>query len=118
MKHLVLMLIAAAGLMAADASGTWTGTLTPGDSTEGRPAYLVLRQDGAKLSGTAGPNADQQHTIENGKIEGDTLTFEVSGESGAMKFNLKLAGDEINGTLTRDHDGEKQSATLAVKRQK
>lgn len=119
MKHILLLLLATAGLIAADATGTWTGTLTPA-SPEGEqthPARLVLKQDGAKLTGTAGPNADEQHTIENGKAENGTLTFEVQG-GGRMKFKLTQEGDEIKGEITRERDGQTQTAKLAVKRQK
>jgi transcription termination factor Rho len=35
-----------------------------------------------------------------------------------MKFDLKEQGDELTGTVTRERDGEKQSAALAVKRVK
>jgi hypothetical protein len=120
MKHILCLLLAAAGLIAADATGTWTGTLTPtgpGTGGESHPALLVLKQDGAKLTGTAGPNAEEQNPIENGKAENGKLTFEVQA-GGGMKFNLTHEGDEIKGDISRERDGQTQTAKLAVKRQK
>ena len=114
----ILLLIFAASLMAADASGTWTGTLTRDDNPEPGSAYLVLKQEGAKLTGTAGPNVGEQHAIENGKAENGNLTFEVPTGGGVMKFALKQEGDEIKGDLTRERDGQSQTAKLAVKREK
>ncbi|MGJ5818645.1 hypothetical protein [Paludibaculum fermentans] len=110
---------ASAILLAADATGTWTGTFTVnGDSPEPRPALLVLKQDGDKLTGTAGPNADEQHPIEKGTIADGKITFEVAAGESIMKFALVLNGDEITGDIQRDREGEHQTAKLAVKRQK
>ncbi len=119
MRPILLLLLATAGLLAADATGTWTGTLTP-SSPEGeqpRPAHLVLKQEGTKLTGTAGPDASEQHPIENGTAENGKLTFEVQSGT-VMKFNLKHEGDEIKGDIKRERDGRLQTAKLAVKRQK
>ena len=41
---------------------------------------MNLKVDGATVTGTAGPNEDQQWTIQNGKLEAGKLTFEVSIE--------------------------------------
>ena len=117
MRHILLFLTTAIGLLAADATGTWTGTFTPTGDQSG-PAHLVLKQDGTKLTGTAGPRPDEQHEIQNGKAEDGVLTFEVSAGKGTMKFVLKQDGDEIKGDISRDHDGEQQTAKLAVTRSK
>ena len=74
MKHSLLIALAIVSLGAADATGTWTGTLAPGDGTSG-PARLVLKQEGDKVTGTAGPDATAQHAIENGRAENGNLTF-------------------------------------------
>ena len=114
MKHALLMAVAAAILITADATGTWTGTLTKSDG-QSHPAHLVLKQDGDKLTGTAGPDANEQHPIANGKAQNGVLTFELDN---GMKFAVKQDGDEIAGEVTRDREGQTQKATLAVKRVK
>src|SRR5262249_2939580 len=120
MKHLFLTIAAAACLMAADATGRWTGTMTT-NSPEGpseRPAHLVLKQVGTDLTGTGGPNADHQMSIQNGKAVEGNLTFEIAGEGGVMKFKLKQSGDDLQGEITRERDGQTDTAKLAVKREK
>ena len=117
MKQFLILLVTAATLLAADATGTWTGTLTPDGGGEG-PARLVLKQEGSKLTGTAGPNEGSQNAIENGKVEGGNVTFDVPAGGGVMKFALKQDGDEIKGDVSRESDGRKQTAKLAVKREK
>ena len=117
MKAILLLAFTALALMGADASGTWTGTLTPGDGDAG-PAHLVLKQEGAKVTGTAGPNADEQHEILNGKAQEGKISFEIAGENGAMKFELIQDGDHLKGDVSREHDGQVQTAKLSVTRSK
>ncbi len=114
-KLLLALTLTAMSLAAADATGRWIGTLNLQGSDDGqsRPAYLVLKQEGTKLTGTAGPDAGEQHEIEEGKAEDGRLTFQAK----SMKFDLKLVGDEITGEITREREGEVQKAKLAVKRQ-
>jgi hypothetical protein len=122
MGRILLFAMAAVNLLAADATGKWTGTLTIATAYGGEnpgPAYLVLQQDGKKLTGTAGPNAGEQLPIQNGAAEDGRLTFEIAPQGGAViKFVLKQDGDEIKGDVEGDRGGQKQSAKLAVKRDK
>src|SRR5262245_22916298 len=58
----------------AQVSGKWSGTLefsnASGESKSG-PAYMILKQDGNKVSGSGGPNEGEQHPIQNGKVLDD-----------------------------------------------
>jgi hypothetical protein len=117
MKSIVLLIVAAVSVFAADATGTWKGTLTPSDGGGG-PAHMVLKQEGTKLTGTAGPEAGQQFPLQNGKAEDGNLTFDLPTDGGLMKFVLKQTGEEIKGNITAEKNGEKRSATIAVTRQK
>ena len=120
MKHILLMAFAAFTLIGADATGTWTGTLTisaSGGEEQTRPAHIMLKQDGASLTGTAGPTADEQHPIEKGRADGGNLTFEVPTGETTMKFTLRQDGDELKGQVTREHEGETQTAKLTAKRE-
>jgi len=117
MKYILLLTMAAVSLLAADATGVWTGTFTPAGQEPG-PAHLVLKQEGTKLTGTAGPTPDEQREIRNGKAENGTVTFEVMGEDATMKFVLKQEGEGISGDVSRQQDGQPQTAKLAVTRNK
>ena len=121
MKTILLLTLAAASVFAADATGKWTGTLTPvGDGNGGRSdgALLILKQEGTKLTGTAGPDANQQNPIQDGKAENGTLTFDLPFGGGMMKFVLKQQGEEISGDISAERDGQKMNAKLALKREK
>lgn len=120
MKTILLLTLAAASVFAADATGKWTGTLTPvGDGAGGGgPALLMLKQDGTKLTGTAGPDANQQREIQDGKAENGNLSFDLPFGGGMMKFVLKQEGEEIKGDIAAERNGEKMNAKLALKREK
>src|SRR5436190_14991648 len=55
--------------------GTSFSALT-GDE-RGVTAHHVFKQDGTKLTVIAGPDAGEQHAVENGKVESGSITFQV-----------------------------------------
>jgi uncharacterized protein (TIGR03435 family) len=99
MKTIACIAVAAFQLAAADVTGGWTG------STGGSPIYLILKQDGSKLSGSAGPVAAEQMAVfENGKVDGDHLTFRV----GPFHLDLRLEGERLVGeTIEENGPGRK-----------
>jgi uncharacterized protein (TIGR03435 family) len=70
-------------LHAADISGTWAGA----------PFYVILKQDGNKLTGSAGPTKAEQYAFDGGSIDGDRITLNL----GPLIFDLRIDGDEIRG---------------------
>jgi hypothetical protein len=117
MKLSLLLILTAAGLLAADATGTWTGSLTRTDG-EQSTAHLILKQDGEKVTGTAGPGPEEQYEIQNGKSAAGKITFDIPRENGAMKFDLKQEGDGMQGEILMEQDGEIRKAQLTVTRSK
>lgn len=120
MKHLILLALTAMTMLASDATGTWTGTfvISRPDGGQDRNAHLILKQDGTKLTGTAGPSAEDQHVIDKGKAENGKLTFVIANEEAVMEFTLMQDGDEIKGEIKRERDGATETAKLSVKRVK
>jgi uncharacterized protein (TIGR03435 family) len=95
-RILLLALFPALGLLrAADVSGAWSGSYYAG------PIYLILKQEGTEVTGTAGPNATQQMLkLQAGKMAGDQLTFKV----GPLDVTLRLQGDDLTGELKEPND--------------
>ena len=120
MRYIILLLAAAISLVAADATGRWSGNLiVPSDdgAEQSHPALLVLKQEGGTLTGTAGPAEDQQ-PFQNGTVDNGVVTFELARGESVMRFNLKQDGDEIKGDVTREREGQTQRAKLVAKREK
>ena len=102
----------------ADVSGKWSGTFEAitDEGTRTQPLLLIFKQDGEKLTGSGGPNDSEQHPFENGKVDGDKVTFQVPLERGSISFDLTLAGDELKGDMTRSREGREQTAKVSLKR--
>jgi hypothetical protein len=110
----------------ADPSGTWTWS-TPGrDGGEARKSTLKLKAEGDKLSGTmASPGRQggeaRETAIENGKIKGDEVSFDVTREFGGnkmtAKYSGKIAGDTIKGKIETERDGNTRSRDWEAKRE-
>ena len=115
--RLILLLLAAAAALMADATGKWTGTLTPDGGGDG-PALLLLKEDAGALTGTAGPSDAEQHAILNGKIENGKITFELAVGEARAKFALVQEGEAIKGDVKLERDGQTQTAKLVLKREK
>jgi hypothetical protein len=122
MKRVLCFLVAAALAAAAgvDASGKWNGGFSNESGGTGT-AYAVIKLSGTSLSGTAGPNADEQWPIENGKIAGNkiSLTVKSPSDGAAYKCDLVLDADHLKGdmTVTRP-DGQTQKAKMDLTRVK
>lgn len=115
-RTLLALAFTVASVFAEGITGRWTGTFRPSDAQQDGPALLILKQDGEKVTGSAGPNENERFDIEDGKVVDGKLTFTV--RNGGMKFALSVKDDQISGDVTRDQDGETQRAKLDVKREK
>jgi hypothetical protein len=87
------------GLVVSTFAGTWTGTMTA--VTTNDPAFMVLAQDGNKISGTIGPDRQAQFKITRATVDGDTLTIEAQ-PGGTLRFVLKMDGEKLAGEVFED----------------
>jgi len=122
MKRTVCCFLLSVVSLLADVTGKWSGSFditTPDGETKSESAFLNLKQDGNKITGTAGPNEDHQMDIKTGKIEGSKIALEVVLEDGnLLTFDLALVEDHIKGTAKGEMDGEKKTAKVDVTRVK
>jgi hypothetical protein len=122
MKILLCVLMPAGVAMtafAADVSGNWQGPFTPenGDAGQG---YVILKQTGTELTGSGGPDANEQWPLSNGKIVGNKITGEVKDPNGVVyKLDLVFDGEHIKGDiLMTSPEGQTQKAKLELTRVK
>ena len=90
---LVLTLSTGTALAATDATGSWTGSV---QSPNGEfQITFNLKQDGAKLTGTALPPMGDPQEIANGKVDGDKVYWETTFNGATMKHEGTVSGDEM-----------------------
>lgn len=101
-RLLIALLTLAASVYAADVTGTWTGPLsmTMGGETRDDTALLVLKQDGAAVTGSIGPNEGRRYDITKGTADGSSFLIEavVDGDNKII-LRLKLEGEKLTGEL-------------------
>jgi len=101
MKRLVAVWVLGALVgWAADISGNWKATAEGPNG--GMERTFTFKVDGSKVTGETTSSMMGKSTISDGKVDGDTVTFTITGNLGGneMKLNYKgkVAGDEIRFT--------------------
>src|SRR4051812_15344481 len=63
----------------SDVSGTWTGTIRNPGASDAQAGHLVLHltQHGTTVTGTAGNDESHQGEIQEGRVAGDSIKFDV-----------------------------------------
>src|SRR4029450_7429906 len=92
-----LMALFALTASAADISGNWKGTAEGPNGPIERS--FTFKQDGTKLTGETNSDFTGKSTINDGKVEGDNVTFSITanfqGEERKLNYKGKISGDEI-----------------------
>jgi hypothetical protein len=112
------MVLAVPAARAADVTGNWTAETTTPDGNSFQLAF-TFKQDGDKLTGTVqGPQGDAMD-ISNGKVDGNTVTFDVSfnGMTISHTGTVNETGDEIEMT-TKSDSGDFPGGKMTLKRAK
>jgi hypothetical protein len=93
------------------ASGTWNTALILGDGNR-IEGTLKLKQDGDKLTGATVRNENETQ-IQDGKIAGDEISFNVirdrEGRKVTAKYKGKIIGDTVKGKVESDWSGDWQT---------
>ena len=120
MKRLLISLIVLSlAALAADISGAWKATAEgPNGSME---RTFVFKVEGAKVTGETTSSMMGKSVINDGKIDGDTVTFTITGNIGGneMKLNYKgkISGNEIHFTSEMAGGGGGQAIEWTAKKQ-
>ncbi len=101
-----------------DPTGTWKSSYTNQDG-QVRESTVKLKVEGEKLTGTvSGRNNDT--AIEQGKITGDEISFQVTrefnGNKVVIKYSGKVSGDTIKGKSESQRDGQPQTRDWVAKK--
>lgn len=128
MKKLALLFLVVTGFLlagaaqAADLTGHWHGKyewVRPDGEEMDTPLYMILKQDGDKLTGTIGENVDERPNAVNGTLQGNKIDLEVKGFNRSSRITGTLDGDVINGnSAIIARDGSELKVKVVIKRVK
>ena len=117
MKCFVVMLAffaVAIPAVAADVSGNWKGSVSTANGD--LPIAFTLKADGEKLTGTMSGPDGAPVAIEEGKIDGNNISFSVTlafnGNSFSLSYKGVVSDDQI--AFTSSFNGN--NFTFTVKR--
>jgi hypothetical protein len=116
MRISVVALLFIFGLAVGDVSGNWHGSFRVDGGDHDVPQLLLLKQEGAKLTGTGGPDATERYPISNGQVSGDHVTFELTTGEWKFSYDLKDSGLEMNGKLVLKSANDSRSAEVTLKK--
>ena len=114
----IALLVLAVPALAADPTGTWKWSVDRnGETIENT---LKLKVEAGKLTGTVTGRNNTETPIEEGKVEGDDVSFKVTRMFGDNKvvqtYKGKLSGDTIKGKIEFERNGEAQSRDWEAKK--
>ena len=128
----IALLLAPALSAAEDLSGKWSGSfnitvsgMDPREST----VYMVVKHAGKDLTGTIGPNENEQWPIQKAVVtvtgtapkEATKVTFEVQPQDGGsppLHVELELVSGHLKGAGKAEQGGMNMSAVIDMTRVK
>ena len=91
MKRLIVLFVAiAAAALASDINGTWKATADGPNGAMERT--FVFKVEGNKVTGETTSSMMGKSTITDGKIDGDSITFTITGKFGDNEMKLDYKG--------------------------
>ena len=116
MAAFVLITISA---LAADLTGKWSGSFKVEGGDHSIPQCFTLSRHGKSLSGSGGPDAGEQYPIENGRVEGDEATFQLTTGEWKFTYHLRqLSADGLAGDLKLESVNDSRTAKVSLTRVK
>ena len=114
-RTVTTVFLLAASAMAGDLTGKWSGTFKVDGGDHNVPQLFILKQQGKALTGSGGPNAGEQYPLENGRIDGDEVRFELTTGEWKFAYDLKQAGpDGLKGDLKLQSVNDSRNARVSL----
>ncbi len=102
--------------IAANLSGIWTGSFRTTSGGTDVPQLFILQQEGAKLTGTGGPDSTERYSIINGSVAADSAQFEMNMGQSRFLYHLKVENNALRGTASISGANEMHAAKVWLMR--
>lgn len=126
-KQFLLTALFTLSLNAANVSGKWSGSLEfkdPEGHAQTIPAHAEFKQQDQIVTGAVWKEAGHEFRIENGKVEGDRITFEFKAPEGeedsvlVHTVTLAVTGEgQLQGEVAIEAEGNRMIGKLVLTRE-
>ena len=117
-RPIFLLLLCAINAVAVDLTGRWSGSFKAEGADHSIPQLIILKQQGSTLSGSAGPDANGQYPLENGRVDGHKASFQVTTGEWRFTYYLSLEENFLSGDLKLESATESRTAKVTLTRMK
>ena len=102
--------------MAGDLTGKWSGAFKVDGADHDVPQLFIFKQDGNKLTGSGGPDQSEQYPIEDGRVDGDWVRFEITTGEWKFTYSLKVIHAKLAGDLELKSVDNRRTAKVNLSR--
>jgi hypothetical protein len=113
-RTIAVVLLLTMNAMAGDLTGKWSGSFKVDGADHGVPQLLIFKQAGANLTGSGGPDQNEQYPIENGKIDGERVGFEITTGEWKFTYHLSARDARMSGDLELTSVNDKRTAKITL----
>jgi hypothetical protein len=115
-KAIAVVLLLTMPAIAGDLTGKWSGAFKADGADHDVPQLFIFKQDGNKLTGSGGPNQSEQYPIEDGKVNGDLVRFEITTGEWKFTYSLKASDAKLAGDLELKSVNNRRTAKVNLSR--
>lgn len=112
-RTIALVLLLALTAMAGEVAGKWSGSFRADGADHDVPQLFILKQEGNKLTGSGGPD-QSEYPIENGKVDGDRVRFELTTGEWKFAYDLRATGTKMVGALELKSPNDRRTARVSL----
>ncbi len=113
-RLLAVFILLVATAIAGDVTGKWSGSFKADGADHEIPQLFIFKQDGNKLGGSGGPDQNEQYPIENGKIDGTHVRFELTTGEWRFTYDLRTDGLKLSGDLELRGINDRRTAKVSL----
>jgi hypothetical protein len=117
-RTIAVVLLLAMNAIAGDLTGKWSGTFRADGADHDVPQLFILKQAGNNLTGSGGPDQSEQYPIENGKVDGDRVRFEITTGEWKFAYDLKAIDGRMEGDLELKSINRGRTAKVSLSKAK
>lgn len=113
-RTIALLVLLLTSVGATNLTGKWSGSFKVDGGDHNVPQWFIFRQDGNNLTGSGGPDATEQYSLENGKVDGNRVRFALTTGEWSFNYDLEADGKKLAGNLELKSLNDRRTAKVSL----